>query len=364
MDITTPLDRVQDRAPLDRRAVMLSAAVMLLVIAFAVSLLLGSVAIPLGEIVTILLGGEPTRATWTTIVMQFRLPKAITASLAGASLAVGGVMMQTLFRNPLADPYVLGVSAGAGLGVALVVLAGGAVGAIAPQGFALVGVLGDAAIAGAAAVGAAGALTLALVVARRVPGIATLLLVGVMIGYAAGAIVTLLAHFSIPERLQAYTSWTAGSFGGVTWSQLPILAGVTLMGITVAAASVKPLNALLLGEDYAASMGIHVRRARALITIAAALLAGGVTAFCGPIGFVGIAVPHVARALLKTADHRWLLPASALLGGAFALIVDVIAAWPGGQVVLPLNAITALVGAPIVIFVIVRRARGVMGDRG
>ena len=318
---------------------------------FLASLAVGSAKIPFSEVVTILAGGEPGRALWASIVIQFRLPKALTAALSGAALAVSGLLMQTLFRNPLAGPYVLGVSAGASLGVAVVVLS---VGAGASQLLAGLGLIGDFGLVVAASLGSGAALALVLLAARRVSTL-TLLILGVLFGYATSALVTVLIHFSLAERIQSYVIWTFGSFGGVTWSQLRVLAPALLVGLALALASSKPLNVLLLGESYAASMGVAVARSRFLILGATALLAGGVTAFCGPIGFLGIAVPHLVRSLFRVADHRLLIPASVLAGALVALFSDLVAQLPGSQAVLPLNAVTALIGAPVIAVVILRR---------
>lgn len=319
---------------------------------FAASLALGSVNIPLGEIIIILQGGEPERESWRTIVIQFRLVKAITAAMAGAALGVSGLVMQTLFRNPLADPYVLGISSGASLGVALVILAAGSTGLTLLSGL---GLFGDFALIAAAVAGAAAVLIIVMIAARRVASTMTLLILGLMFGYATSAFVSLLIHFSIAERVQAYVNWTFGSFGGVTWSQIPFLTAAVLIGLAAAAFSSKSLNALLLGDAYACSMGLNIRGVRMALIACAAILAGAVTAFCGPIGFLGIAVPHLCRELLQTSDHRRLLPATVLLGAGLALLADIIAQTPGTTTVLPLNAITALFGAPIVVSVILRR---------
>ncbi len=324
-----------------------------LALVFLLSLAMGSVSIPLREILTVLLGGEASKTSWTQIVLQFRLPKALTATLAGAALAVSGLQMQTLFRNPLAGPYVLGISAGASLGVALVVLVAGAAGG----SLLLAGIspTGDLSLALAASLGAGLVLILVLLVARSVQNTMTLLILGLMFGYAASAVVSILLYFSIADRIQAYISWTFGSFGGVTWSQLRILAPAILLGLGLAHAMAKPLNALLLGETYARSLGLNVGLARVAIITSAALLAGVVTAFCGPIGFLGIAVPHLCRSLFDTSDHRVLLPGVTLLGGILALAADLVAQLPGSQITLPLNAVTALIGAPVVVWVILRQ---------
>jgi iron complex transport system permease protein len=323
-----------------------------LVSVFILSIALGSVNIPLTDVLTILIGGDPARASWRTIIIDFRLPKAITAVFAGAALAVSGLQMQTLFRNPLADPFVLGINSGASLGVALVVLSVGTTGAAVLAGL---GLIGDLSLTLAAVIGASLMLTLVLLVARRVTSVTTLLVLGLMFGYATGALVSLLMYFSIPERIQAFINWGYGSFGGVTWEQMMILAPVMLLGLSVSWATAKPLNAFLLGEDYARSMGVNVRYARIAIIAGSALLAGAVTAFCGPIGFLGVAVPHLCRALFRTSDHRLLIPACIMMGALCALSADLVARTPGNDVVLPLNAVTALLGAPVVGWVILRK---------
>jgi iron complex transport system permease protein len=334
------------------RRMVLVGLLLALVGVFLLSLAIGSVNIPLSDILRVLFGGEATRETWAKIVLNFRLPKALTATLAGAALAVSGLQMQTLFRNPLAEPYVLGISSGASLGVALVVLSAGTTGSLLMAGL---GIMGDFGLVVAASLGAAGVLMLVLLVARRVQSSITLLILGLMLGYGVSAIVSLLLYFSISERIQAYIAWTFGSFGGVTWSQMTLLAPIILVGLALAYVTAKPLNALLLGETYARSMGLNVRQSRLLIILSTALLSGTVTVFCGPIGFLGIAVPHLCRALFDTSDHRILVPATLMLGGMIALIADLVAQMPGNQIILPLNAVTALIGAPVVASVILRR---------
>ena len=319
---------------------------------FLLVLAIGSASIPFDQIITVLLGGDAEKTSWTNIVLKFRLPKAITAALAGAALGVSGLMMQTFFRNPLAGPFVLGISSGASLGVALVVLSAGTVGTTLLAGFNL---RGDLLMAGAAAFGASITMLLVLLVAGRVQSSMTLLILGLMMGYLVSASVSLLLYFAIPERIQAYISWTFGSFGGVTWSQMPILAGCIITGLVIALGLTKSLNALLLGESYARSLGMNVGLTRIAVVSATALLAGAVTAFCGPIGFLGIAVPHLCRSLFNTSDHRILLPGTILMGAIVALIAVLIAEVPGDNSILPLNAVTAMIGAPVVIMVILRR---------
>jgi iron complex transport system permease protein len=275
--------------------------------------------------------------------------------LAGAALAASGLQMQTLFRNPLAGPFVLGVNAGASLGVALVVLAAGGVGAasLLPE----VGLSVDLGTVGAGMVGAAAVMLLVVSVGRRVRSVVTLLVLGLLIGYATSAAVSMLMHFSAADRIQAFVVWTFGSFGSVGWTRLGILAGAVAAGLAVAAVLVKPLNALLLGEAQAVSLGVRPARIRTLLVASSALLAGAVTAFCGPITFIGVAVPHLARSRLRTADHRVLLPAVVLLGGVVALLADIVSGMPGLDLRLPLNAVTSLLGAPVVATAVLRSER-------
>jgi len=325
----------------------------LLILLFVVSLATGSVSIPLDQVVKILLGNEPARATWSTIVMQFRLPKATTAMFAGAALGVAGLQMQTLFRNPLADPFVLGISSGASLGVAVVVLTSAGVlgGSTLLAGL---GLIGNISVVLAASLGAAGMMALVMLASRRVQTM-TLLILGLMFSYVTGAVVSLMLYFSIAEKIQTYIAWTFGSFAGTSWRELIVLIPVLCSGLLIAMFSAKPLNALLLGENYARSMGLSVKRSRFWLITSSSLLAGAVTAFCGPIGFLGIAIPHLCRSLFNTSDHRVLVPAVTLVGGIIALAVDIVAQMPGSDVTLPLNAISALIGAPVVVWVILQR---------
>jgi iron complex transport system permease protein len=321
-----------------------------LALAFVLSVSLGSVRIPTDSVLRVLLGSEAERETWRTIIWQFRLPKAITATLAGAALAIAGLQMQTLFRNPLADPFVLGISSGASLGVALVVLAGSTVGASLLGGL---GLFANVGVVTAASVGSGLVFALIVLVSRRIHNNVTLLVLGLMMGYVVSAAVSILLYFSVPDQVQAYINWTFGSFGGTTWGNLQVLVPVVLMGLALAFVSVKPLNALLLGEAYARSMGVNVTHARVMIAASASLLAGAVTAFCGPIGFLGVAVPHLARSLFATSNHKVLAPACVLLGATLALLCDL--ATYAGKFALPLNAVTSLIGAPVVMWMILRR---------
>ncbi len=336
---------------------MLAGLALVALAAFLLSLAVGSVRIPLDEIVAVLLGGDASKTAWTTIVLKFRLPKALTAMLAGAALSVSGLQMQTLFRNPLAGPFVLGISSGASLGVALTVLLAGVAVGLGGSTTLLAGIslAGDTSLALSAILGSGLVLLLVMAVARRVQSGMTLLILGLMFGYTTSALVSVLIYFSVVERIQAYISWTFGSFGGVTWRQLQVMAPAILLGLAGGHLLMKPLNALLLGETYALSLGLNVRRVRLGIIGSSAVLAGVVTAFCGPIGFLGIAVPHLCRSLLHSSDHRLLLPAVSFMGATLALGADIVAGLPGSQLTLPLNAVTALIGAPVVIWVILRQ---------
>lgn len=325
---------------------------------FALAVTLGTVTIPLADTVRVLLGlsADPGAAV---VVEQVRLPRALTAVLAGCALGAAGLQMQTVFRNALADPYVLGVSSGASVGVALVVTGvGGSVTGGFTAGLAGLGRVG---IVLAATLGAAAVLAAVLVLARWIRSAVTLLVVGVMVGYAASAVVSVLLVYTDPLRAQQYVAWGLGSFSGTTWPDLAVFAPVVVVGLGFALASVKSLNALLLGEEYARTMGVHVRRVRLVCLLGASLLAGAVTAFCGPVAFLGIAVPHVARLVLGSSDHRVLLPVTLLIGAAVALLCTVAAALVDVRTVLPLNAVTALLGAPVVIAVLVRSRRGLAG---
>ena len=325
-------------------------------------LFFGSADIPPGEVVQLLFGtAEPgTEPSWVLIVRELRLPKVIVAMLAGAALAVAGLLLQTLFRNPLAGPDVLGISAGASLGVALVVLWLGSGEASWLSGL---GLLGDMALVTAASCGAFLALALILGASRRM-GNLTLLVLGLLLGYTTGALTTILLHMSLAERVQAYVMWTFGTFGGAGWSEIRLLAPVLLLTLSAALLLGKKLNALALGDVFARSVGVEVGRLRRSILLLAAILAGTVTAFCGPIAFLGIAVPHLARLLFRSADHRCLLPASALLGAAVALLADLLTQVPPGAEVLPLNALTSLLGAPLIAYLLWRGKAEIGGLRG
>ena len=322
---------------------------------FVVDLVVGSVAVPLGEVWRALFGAEGESEVYTTIVRNFRLPKAIMALLAGAALSSVGLQMQTLFRNPLAGPYVLGVSSGASLGVALMLL-----------GLPLLGIsdgasfVQDLGVAGAAWIGAAGVMIIVMAVTARIKNIMTVLILGMMFGSAASALVEVMQYLSPEGALKSYVVWTMGSLGGVTLQQLNIIVPVVVAGLLLSIWLIKPLNILLLGENYARTMGLNIKRIRFGVTLTTVLLAGTITAYCGPIGFIGLAVPHVARMLFREADHKVLVPATMLTGAAMMLLCDVASTLPAGDMTLPINTVSALVGIPIVIIVIVRNRKTMM----
>ncbi len=315
---------------------------------FLLNLSMGSVWIPPAEMVEGMATGTWAKNSWEQIILHYRLPKALVAVFAGIGLSISGLQMQTFFRNPLAGPYVLGISSGAGLGVALLMLAGAAF------GISLTG-LNSWAIAGAGILGAGSLLALVTLVAWRVKDSMTLLIVGLMVGSAVSAVVAVLSFFSGAEALKLYTVWSMGSLGALTWSQVSILGLLILIGTLPIVGSVKSYNAFLLGESYARSMGIRTERLRWLMIGSTGILAGGITAFCGPIAFLGISVPHLARMLWKTVDHRILFPGSALLGAILLLLCDALGHLPGWSSTLPINAVTSLVGAPLVISLILRK---------
>ena len=344
-----------------RGAAWLLALAALVVLGFVLDIALGPVRVPLAAVGRILLGQTPDNPAWAFIVREIRLPKALTALVVGSGLAVSGLQMQTLFRNPLAGPSVLGLTAGAALGVAAVMLAGGGGGLAGGFAIRALGLGGSWGLVLAATTGAALVMALVLALAARVRDNVVLLIVGLMIASVTGAVVSLWQYFSAPEQIQEYLLWTFGSLGGVAGSHLAVLATVVGVGLVLAFASAKPLNALLLGENYARSMGLVVGRSRTLIIASTSLLAGAITAFCGPIGFVGIAVPHLTRALLRTTDHRRLLPGCCLAGAALTLACDCVAQLPGSQTALPLSVVTSLLGAPVVLWVVLRRQGGRAG---
>ena len=317
-----------------RSAILFAMLAALTLFLFLLDLAVGAVAVPLGDVWAALTGGDCPRAT-AKIILNIRLIKAVVALLAGAALSVSGLQMQTLFRNPLAGPYVLGISSGASLGVALVVLAG----------------FGSSiGIAGAAWLVAALVLVVIAAVGHRIKDIMVILILGMMFSSGVGAIVQILQYLSKEESLKAFVIWTMGSLGDVTFDQLAVLVPSIIAGLLLAVVTIKPLNLLLFGEEYAVTMGLNIRRSRGLLFLSTTLLAGTVTAFCGPIGFIGLAMPHVTRMLFRNSDHRVLVPGTVLSGAAVLLLCDLVSK----MFTLPINAITALLGIPIVVWVVLR----------
>lgn len=315
----------------------------LTVILFLVDLAVGSVSLPLSDVVAALTDGDCPEST-IRIVCDIRLIKAVVALCAGWGLCVSGLQMQTLFRNPLAGPYVLGVSSGASLAVALFIIG-------APLlGISLSGAWGSLGIAGSALIGACIVLSIMAIAASRLKDIMVILILGMMLASGVSAIVQILQYLSDEDSLKSFVIWTMGSLGNVTGTQLPVLVTGVAAGLVVAVATIKPLNLLLLGEEYASTMGLNLRRSRMLIFLSTALLAGTTTAFCGPIGFIGLAIPHVTRLIFASADHRILIPGVALTGGAVMLVCDIMSK----SFTLPINAITALVGIPMVVWIVLR----------
>ena len=317
---------------------------------FLAALALGSAPISFGDVARFLTGQSIDDASIYYILQQVRLPRALTASVAGAALAMAGLQMQTVFRNPLADPYILGVNSGASLGVALVMLVA------APSGAGLLGTFasgGGFATVIAASLGAGAVLAVILALTSRV-GVMTLLIIGLMLAYLINAFVSILIYFSMPDRLQAFISWSFGQFGAVSWGPFWIFLGAAGIAIVFGSLQFKSLDVLLLGEEQATALGENTPLTRIRILTCAAILAGAVTAFCGPIGFLGVAVPHLARGLLRTQSHRRLIPVTLALGASLALLADLIARLPGTATTLPVNAVTALIGAPVIIWVLLR----------
>ena len=323
-------------------------------ILFLINLAFGSVSIPLDQVANILTGGSSGKASWDFIILQSRLPQAITAIFCGASLAVSGLMLQTYFRNPLAGPSVLGISNGASLGVAIVMLAlGCTLGAAGEMGAGLK-LTGSMMVIIAAFAGAVIVTMLYLVVTRFIKSNLIILILGIMVGYMTSSVVTLLNFFATVENVHSFVSWGMGSFSNVTTAQLPLLCGTSLVGIIIALALTKSFNMLLLGENYAANLGANLSRIRSMVLISTGILTAVTTAFCGPVSFIGLAVPHIARLLINSEDHRVLLPATLMSGAAIAMLCNIISVLPQ-QMIIPLNAVTPLFGAPVIIYIILKR---------
>lgn len=323
-------------------------------ILFLINLAFGSVSIPLDQVANVLSGGSSGKASWDFIILQSRLPQAVTAIFCGASLAVSGLMLQTYFRNPLAGPSVLGISNGASLGVAIVMLAlGGTLGAAGEMGTGLK-LTGSLMVIIAAFAGAVIVTMLYLVVTRFIKSNLIILILGIMGGYMTSSVVTLLNFFATVENVHSFVSWGMGSFSNVTTAQLPLLCGTSLVGIIIALALTKSFNMLLLGENYAANLGANLGRIRSMVLISTGILTAVTTAFCGPVSFIGLAVPHIARLLINSEDHRVLLPATLMSGAAIAMLCNIISVLPQ-QMIIPLNAVTPLFGAPVIIYIILKR---------
>ena len=324
--------------------------VILVVVLFALNLVVGSVRIPAADVLSILMGDESAKPSWQFIVMESRLPQAITGMLCGAALAVSGLMLQTAFRNPLAGPSIFGINSGAGLGVALVMLLlGGSLSAGS------VSISGFVAILVAAFIGAMAVMAIIFFFSTIVRNNVMLLIIGIMTGYISNAAISLLNFFATDEGVKSYMVWGMGSFGGVSMQMMPVFASITIAGLIGALLLIKPLNALLLGDRYAENLGVDIIRTRNWLLIVTGLLTAITTAFCGPVAFIGLAVPHIARLLLTTDNHRVLLPATILCGAVVALVCNLVCYLPGESGVIHLNAVTPLLGAPVIIYVIIKK---------
>jgi len=324
----------------------------LLVICFLANISLGSVYIPLNEVFNSLIGNPTEQETWQHIIQNYRLPKAITAILVGSGLGISGLLMQTLFRNPLAGPFVLGISSGASLGVALVILGSSVFGGV----FAMF-LISKWSIVIAASLGSFLVLLAVLMVSLKVRDTMAILIIGLMFASITSAIVSVLSYFGSAQQLQQYIFWGFGSLGNLSWEELGIFFIIYCIGLIISLTSVKSLNTMLLGDNYAKSLGLNIKRSRFAIIMATSLLAGTITAFAGPIAFIGLAIPHLTRQVFNTSNHKILLPAVFLFGAIVMLICDSIAQVPNSDYTLPINAITSLVGAPVVIWLLVRRRK-------
>ena len=336
-----------------KKGIVCGLLVALCVVLFAVNLAKGSIDIPLADVVRILTGdSEGVKPSWQYIVLEARLPQALTAVLCGAALAVSGLLLQTAFRNPLAGPSIFGINSGAGLGVALVMLLLGgslSVGSVSFSGFFAVLI--------AAFIGAMAVMALIFFFSTLVKSNVMLLIIGIMIGYISSSAVSLLNFFATDEGVKSYMVWGMGSFSGVSLKYMPLFAAITLLGLIASAMLIKPLNALMLGNRYAQNLGVNIQRVRNTLLWVTGLLTAITTAFCGPVAFIGLAVPHIARLLLTTDNHRWLMPATMLTGAVVALLCNVICVLPGESGVIPLNAVTPVIGAPVIIYVIIHERR-------
>ena len=324
----------------------------LLIVLFFLNISLGSVSIPFKEIFYTLIGDTSIKDSWQTIVLDFRVPKAITAILVGSGLSICGLLMQTLFRNPLAGPFVLGISSGASLGVALLILGSSIFG-----GFLLTSSISNWSLAIAASLGAFLVLFAVIMAANSIRNTMSILIIGLMFGSLTAAVIAVLVYFSEATQIQQYLFWSFGSLGNLSWSELSVFGSIYLVGVLACLSIIKPLNSFLLGENYAKSLGINIKKSRTIVLVITSLLTGVITAFSGPIAFIGLAVPHIAKMLFTTSNHKILIPASAIIGGIVLLICDSIAQLPTSEFTLPINAITSLFGAPIVIWLLLRKKK-------
>ena len=326
---------------------------------FFLNLVLGSVSIPLRAVWNILWGTGNESVIWQNIIWKSRVPQALTALVAGAGLSVSGLQMQTVFRNPLAGPSVLGISSGASMGVAFVVLLSGSLGGVA---LSKLGFMGEIALTIAAIAGSLSIMALIVFVSQKVRGNVTLLIIGVMIGYIANAVIGVLKFFSVEEDIRAYVIWGLGSFARVSGDQMTLFICIMVVLLPLSFLLVKTLNLLLLGDAYARNLGLNIKRVRLLVITCSGVLVAIVTAYCGPIIFLGLAVPHLCRGMFRTSDHRILMPASLLAGASLALVCNLIARMPGFEGALPVNSVTALVGAPVVMSVLFNKRRNEMNE--
>ena len=326
---------------------------------FFLNLVLGSVHIPLRAVWNIICGSSDEPVVWQNIVWKSRIPQSLTALVAGAGLSVSGLQMQTVFRNPLAGPSVLGISSGASLGVASVILLSGSISGVA---LSKLGYIGEIALTIAATAGALSVMTLIVFVSQKVKGSVTLLIIGVMIGYVANAIIGVFKYFSVEEDIRAYVIWGLGSFARVSGNQMTLFICIMAVLLPLSFLLIKTLNLLLLGDGYAKNLGLNIKRARLYVISCSGILTAIVTAYCGPVIFLGLAVPHLCRGLLRTSDHRVLMPAAVLTGSSLALLCNLIARMPGFEGALPVNSITALIGAPIVVYVLFSKRKNEMTE--
>lgn len=324
--------------------------IIVLVVLFFTNISLGSVSIPVKEIINSFIGNTMQKESWEIILWNFRLPKAFTAILVGMALSISGLLMQTLFRNPLAGPYVLGLSSGASLGVAFVILGAGFLPSFLANIF-----LSSYGIVLASALGSALVLIAVLAVSQKLKDTMAILIVGLMFGSLTSAVVTVLSYFSTAEQLQKFTFWSLGSLANLSWSEVSLLFIITFIGIILSFLVIKPLDALLLGEKYAKSLGVNFKKTRYIIIFATSILAGSITAFVGPIAFIGLAVPHISKLLFQTSNHYILFWSTLLIGAIILLFCDIIAQCPGQDITLPINAVTSIIGAPVVIWLLVRK---------